>query len=602
MDPQLIKDRRWNSFHGIVFQQSSQFQRSASDPDGIVSAHNEDPSNSYPDLTTHSSFSQSSSKTATEASRLNLRPTGKLSYSESSLSSCGAPRDDIFYSLPSSSRITPCNETAQAENTESLSSTENSNKDKKSALNEPFRSPRGFHIPCDKLQDALDARPGSEASFWQYTLYQGPEGENDRVKLHYCKNKEATEAVSQLFIDEEVIGFDIEWSAQAKSSDGIKKNVALIQIACEDRIALFHIARFPGEASPDDLVAPTLKRIMESPKITKVGVAIKADCTRLKNFLGIHCQGLFELSYLHKLVSYCSGNIEKVDRRNVRLAEQVQEHLKLPLLKGEVQTSDWGRDLDYQQTQYAASDSYAGLQLFHVLEVKRQSFDPVPPRPAHAELNLAISLGDQLRPREPIEGLDDGDESSNSESVSSSDISMEELAREYFHVSLDDSVQVKPKSGSLSAKNNCKVPSTSRTSTACTNEELPTKVISSPELELANQFVSTFSLPPNRRVAPQALRAYSLWHEQGLSIPEIASILRQPPIQGRTVITYLCDAISNGNLSFEPSKLMRFQSEFSYQPYIKAHKDLFERARREASKAESIEARRIANAEGPTRG
>lgn len=223
---------------------------------------------------------------------------------------------------------------------------------------ESFRSPLGFHIPPNKLHHAMNSQTDSAASFWQYTLYQGPDGDKHKVKVHYCKNNEAAEIVAQHFLHEEVIGFDIEWMAQAKSTDGIRRNVALIQVASEERIALFHIARYPQANIKEDYVAPTFKKIMESPSITKVGVAIKGDCTRLRNFLDIHCQGLFELSHLHKLVKYCSGDLNKVDRRVVSLAQQVKEHLRLPLLKGEVQTSDWSRDLDYQQIQCKQINPY----------------------------------------------------------------------------------------------------------------------------------------------------------------------------------------------------------------------------------------------------
>ena len=42
----------------------------------------------------------------------------------------------------------------------------------------------------------------------------------------------------------------------------------------------------------------------------------------------------------------------------------------------------------------AASDSYAALQLYYILEAKRSALEPTPPRPAHVELNLEIRLAD----------------------------------------------------------------------------------------------------------------------------------------------------------------------------------------------------------------
>jgi ribonuclease D len=137
----------------------------------------------------------------------------------------------------------------------------------------------------------------------------------------------------------------------ASAADGVKKNVALVQVASEERIALFHIARYPNGTTVDDVVAPTLKRIMESPKITKVGVSVKGDCTRLRKFMNIESRGIFELSHLYKLVKYSSGDVKKINKVMVNLAQQVREHLQLPLWKGEVRSSDWSQDLNYQQIQ-----------------------------------------------------------------------------------------------------------------------------------------------------------------------------------------------------------------------------------------------------------
>ena len=215
----------------------------------------------------------------------------------------------------------------------------------------PFSTPLGYHIPKAKLQRAIDAAPSVMAAYWRYTLYQGPGGEKDKVKVHYCKSKDSTERISQLFLQKEVIGFDIEWKMNATATDGVKKNVALIQIASEERIALFHIARYTNATDVDDFVAPTFKRIMESPNITKVGVSVKGDCTRLRKFMNIEARGIFELSHLYKLVKFSCGDVKKINKVLVSLGQQVEEHLQLPLWKGEVRSSDWSQDLNYEQIQ-----------------------------------------------------------------------------------------------------------------------------------------------------------------------------------------------------------------------------------------------------------
>lgn len=212
-------------------------------------------------------------------------------------------------------------------------------------------SPLGYRIKNTDLEGASRPDQNTKMLHWEYTLYRGPIGE--KVKVHYCKTKADAERIARLFFDEELLGFDIEWKPSATAKEGIKKNVALIQIASEKRIALFHIARFRGEDTVDDLVTPTFKYIMQTPRITKVGVSIKADCTRLRRYMGIESRGLFELSHLYKLVKYSPSNASSVDKRLVRLAAQVEEHFGLPLWKGQdVRGSDWSSaDLNYQQVQ-----------------------------------------------------------------------------------------------------------------------------------------------------------------------------------------------------------------------------------------------------------
>lgn len=203
----------------------------------------------------------------------------------------------------------------------------------------------------------------------------------------------------------------MEWKAQAFASDSIQNNLSLIQIANEERIALFQTALFRPARAMQDFVAPSLKWLLESPDITKVGVAIKADSTRLRKYLGIEARSIFELSHLYKLVKYGRASPKLVNKRGVSLSEQIEEHFGLPLEKSDdVRCGDWTRSLNYRQVQCefvwlriletvlmdglsdAATDPYACICLFNILELKRQAMDPVPPRPAHAELNLPIIL------------------------------------------------------------------------------------------------------------------------------------------------------------------------------------------------------------------
>lgn len=224
-------------------------------------------------------------------------------------------------------------------NSENLEST-GSSPDTETAIN-------GFTAQVTGSDDEKTSTP----QFWSHNLHKGPGGKG--ILVHYCKTLENTERIASHFLQSDVVGFDIEWKPQTSSSTAsIKDNISLIQLANEERIALFHIALFrPGETL-DELVAPSLKAVLESSNITKVGVSIKADCTRVRRYLGINVQGQLELSHLYKLVKYSQSNPKLINKRAVNLSLQVEEHLGLPLYKeDEVRRSDWSRPLDYRQVQ-----------------------------------------------------------------------------------------------------------------------------------------------------------------------------------------------------------------------------------------------------------
>ncbi|EMD61959.1 hypothetical protein COCSADRAFT_162487 [Bipolaris sorokiniana ND90Pr] len=243
-----------------------------------------------------------------------------------------------------------------------------------------------YQIPEDTLRAAMLASPKTRASYWSAKLYQSPDGES--LSIHYCKSFDVAERVAQYFLKEKVVGFDIEWKPYG-NPHAIKQNASLIQLACEDRIALFHISLFSGY-KVEQLMPPSLKAVLESLDVIKVGVAIKGDFKRVEKYLGVRPQGVFELSRLHNLVEWHEVDPSKISNRLVSLATQVLQHLQLPLYKGEqleddedttssVRESDWSLPLNLQQIHYAAADAYAGFRLYHILERKRTRLTPTPP-------------------------------------------------------------------------------------------------------------------------------------------------------------------------------------------------------------------------------
>ncbi|KAE9965512.1 hypothetical protein BLS_007596 [Venturia inaequalis] len=239
-----------------------------------------------------------------------------------------------------------------------------------------------YHIPGHKLQE-LQARPQA-TTYWSHEWYRDSNGK--KVKISYSSTREQSEELAKRFLKERVLGFDMEWKAdftrknaksgnKRKNSRTLKDEISLIQVASADEIGLFHIALHKG-TRPVELIARSLREIIESNAIIKTGVGIySADASRLRSYMKFQPRGMLDLNHLHRLVDISSG------RKMIGLSEHARIYLGFPLFKGKVRTSDWTKTLTTAQQNYAASDAYVGLVLYHVLDVRRLNMDPIPPHP-----------------------------------------------------------------------------------------------------------------------------------------------------------------------------------------------------------------------------
>ncbi|KUJ15531.1 ribonuclease H-like protein [Mollisia scopiformis] len=477
------------------------------------------------------------------------------------------------------------------------------------ALNDPEQdelpeTSTSYKMPEEIFRAAKDASAGSPESFWSHSLYRSPpdaEGKRKKPVVHYCRTIHTTEKViKDYFKGKTVIGFDIEWQPEAFKLSKARKNVSLIQLACEDRIALFHLALYPRIAETSDnnlaaLVAPSLKKVMEDPKITKVGVAIKADCTRLRKYLDIHAQNIFELSHLHKLVKFSKNkDFGLINRSLVSLAKQIQEHLHLPLFKGdEVRSTDWSQKLHMAQIMYAASDSYAGFQLFHTLELKRKALDPIPPCPYPAEFNKAIRLaeGVEIPPEE------------DDPKVTSTDVKVIRRTRRYGKRVLAAAAEVVkdedfspaselPHSFFTSKSENPLSVALQKTNLGDVSPEPPNDSLQLQKAEKASMRhirakqgklgdVSHLPLSPTQ-LSKRSIKTYYLWLDNPtLKLEDIGAMLRSPPMTARAVSTMILEAITADKLPYQKSRLrevLKIQAIYTDGNYIPEHR-YFELAR-----------------------
>lgn len=424
----------------------------------------------------------------------------------------------------------------------------------------PF-TPLDYKIPEESFDAAMKAAEGSSGSFWSYDMYRGPssnEGDREtetKVKVHYCKSAHTAERVCQYFLNEKVIGFDLEWSTESYRSTSPRKNVSLIQIASQSRVALLHVALFP---SKDELVPPTLKRIMEDSEITKTGVWIKGDCTRLRKYLGIDSKGVFELSHLFRQVKYTrNGRHDLINKRLVSLADQVKETMHLPMFKGQdVRSSDWSKALAMDQIVYSASDAYAAVHLYAMLNHQREKLDPTPPLPFHVEHNQPIPLAPGLESSSSDEAEDSEEED---EDIRDAGYGISTLTAEQLKA-FGETIEIEAGEGdSNDSKATAEAPKAAKPkpkSTATTKQPAPPK---DHRIVAAETWLMEYKAtrPDGKtRAGPAALRAYFIWHaNDDLSVDSIAKLLRDPPLQLLTVCGYILEAVKVEKLAYDKVRL-----------------------------------------------
>lgn len=497
-----------------------------------------------------------------------------------------------------SSEIDSASDPESNSENESVSS---SGEDSDAPSEDEIYTPLDFQIPADAMREAMLASPGTPASFWSHKLYRG--SADEKVTVHYCRSKETGETVAKLFLGKPVLGFDIEWKPQANAAAGLKSNVSLIQLACEDRVGLFHIALHKGE-TPEEVLPPTLREIIASPDVMKTGVAILADFSRVAKFLDTQARGIIELSHWHRLITYSEHNPKLVNKRLVSLAAQVEIHLHLPLSKGDVRTSDWSKQLNHEQCSYAAADAYASYRLYEALEEKRIAMNPRPPRPQFAELKLPIKLADRV----VVESSSDGD-------LADAVNEAEELSGELENLTLNSNSRSIVMDENITDEELLAIESAAQDQDVKDLTEGTSDIIKYPELppfddytespparlvgrvRLANTLAPTTTSPPTKSKAPRKprtpkststlpsteqsellaaattwadsqtdpvptstqphhregrkagttwLKCYYLWHHEGLELDEVAKVVRDPPLKKGTVASYVAEAVGYG--------------------------------------------------------
>ena len=143
---------------------------------------------------------------------------------------------------------------------------------------------------------------------------------------------------------EKVMGFDIE--SQPSFKKGESHPPALIQLAGKEKVYIFQLKAMGG-------IGP-VKKLLESPKILKVGVAIRDDVKKL-----------FEIEVFdHQEFEDIADITEDMGIENKGLRNLVAIFLKKRVSKS-MRTSNWGKEkLSPKQLIYAATDAWVSRELY----------------------------------------------------------------------------------------------------------------------------------------------------------------------------------------------------------------------------------------------
>lgn len=430
---------------------------------------------------------------------------------------------------------------------------------------------------------STQATSSLKEQYWSHKQYKDCNGRAPSV--YYCTSYETAERQARLFLDEPVLGFDLEWESFASlKTHGARQTASLVQLACKDKIGLFHLACFKGTAD-DNLMPPSLRTILLSPSITKTGVNVVGDVNRIRQVFGIDMKGTFELSHLYRVVKYSQDSPSLVNFTLVSLATQVSDILGLPLKKDETRVSRWSSKLNAQQIDYAAADAYAGYQLYIELERRRMLMDPLPPRPEFFETLAPLVLGDGTKVMRRIrksrkteaegvaEDADENEEFFDAVESIEEDPTMplsqsapgsitDEIVYPVLPLPNDSSMSEKmsiPEEAEL--KQNALQKLQSVVQSRGPAATLPTH----PETRAADDWARTFLLSvargigshtsqPRRVAHASTLRAYHLWHKQNFDLRQVAAFCRDPPLALTTVASYVMTACNEENLPFSKTR------------------------------------------------
>ena len=163
-------------------------------------------------------------------------------------------------------------------------------------------------------------------------------------KIVIVESLRSLESACKELSKERIIGFDTETRPSFKA--GVQYRVSLLQLSTEKRCYLIRLSRIPLDKQ--------ILKILENPKIIKVGAAVSGDISSLKALRHFREAGFVDLQSIA-----CMWGIEEKSLRKlsaITLGHRVSKAQRL---------SNWeAATLTPQQQMYAATDAWVSLMIY----------------------------------------------------------------------------------------------------------------------------------------------------------------------------------------------------------------------------------------------
>jgi len=147
----------------------------------------------------------------------------------------------------------------------------------------------------------------------------------------------------------ELLGFDMEW--KPNFGPGEENPIALIQLSTDTDTFLFHLPRMGFE------IPPGLQKILEDPRIKKVGFGLTEDVKLLFKH-SINPVSTYDLDILIKSLGWGPTSLQLLTARVLDL--YIDKRRKITC-------SNWEKPLTREQIIYAATDAWVVLKLYRKL-------------------------------------------------------------------------------------------------------------------------------------------------------------------------------------------------------------------------------------------